>query len=95
MIYLIIIKENLQILDRLYSYFMYTACFFTIIQNNSLPVILRIQMDVMVFNDIYPEGHQGGISIVMNDERVAAWDASVWNQRPQWQGLQIKKRTSQ
>jgi len=28
-------------------------------------------VDVMAFNDFYPEGHQGGISIIMNSNRVA------------------------
>ncbi len=52
-------------------------------------------VDVMVFNDIYPEGHQGGISIVMNDERVAAMGDVRMEPTPgQWQGLpKIKKRT--
>ena len=28
-------------------------------------------VDVMAFNDFYPEGHQGGVCIIMNGERVA------------------------
>ena len=28
-------------------------------------------VDVMAFNDFYPEGHQGGISILMNGHRIA------------------------
>lgn len=28
-------------------------------------------VDLMVFNDIYPEGHQGGISLIMHGHRVA------------------------
>ena len=28
-------------------------------------------VDVMVFDDIYPEGHQGGISLIMHGHRVA------------------------
>ena len=28
-------------------------------------------VDVMAFDDIYPEGHQGGVSIIMNGNRVA------------------------
>lgn len=28
-------------------------------------------VDVMAFDDIYPEGHQGGVSIIMNGHRVA------------------------
>ena len=28
-------------------------------------------VDVMAFNDFYPEGHQGGVSVIMNGHRVA------------------------
>ena len=28
--------------------------------------------NVMVFSDVYPEGHQGGLTLVMNGQRVAA-----------------------
>ena len=28
-------------------------------------------VDVMAFDDIYPEGHQGGVSIIMHGNRVA------------------------
>lgn len=28
-------------------------------------------VDVMAFDDIYPEGHQGGVCIIMNGNRVA------------------------
>lgn len=28
-------------------------------------------IDVMVFNDFYPEGHQGGVCVIMNGRRVA------------------------
>jgi hypothetical protein len=28
-------------------------------------------VDVMAFDDIYPEGHQGGVSIIMNGHRIA------------------------
>lgn len=27
-------------------------------------------VDVMAFDDIYPEGHQGGVSIIMNGRRI-------------------------
>ncbi|MCR5132298.1 MAG: hypothetical protein K6C10_12675 [Prevotella sp.] len=27
--------------------------------------------DVMVFNDFYPEGHQGGVCVIMNGQRIA------------------------
>jgi hypothetical protein len=32
----------------------------------------RLGIDVMVGQDYYPEGHQGGLSILMHDERVAS-----------------------
>lgn len=28
-------------------------------------------VDVMAFDDIYPEGHQGGVCIIMNGNRIA------------------------
>ena len=28
-------------------------------------------VDVMAFSDFYPEGHQGGVSVLMNGQRVA------------------------
>ena len=28
-------------------------------------------VDVMAFNDFYPEGHQGGVSVLMNGHRIA------------------------
>ena len=28
-------------------------------------------VDVMAYDDIYPEGHQGGVCIIMNGNRVA------------------------
>ena len=28
-------------------------------------------VDVMAFNDFYPEGHQGGVCVIMNGHRVA------------------------
>ena len=27
--------------------------------------------DVMVFSDFYPEGHQGGVCVIMNGKRIA------------------------
>ena len=29
-------------------------------------------VDVIAFEDIYPEGHQGGVSLLMHGERIAA-----------------------
>jgi len=43
-------------------------------------------VDVMVFSDIYPEGHQGGMTIVMNGNRVAAnGDIRLEASPGQWQ----------
>ena len=43
--------------------------------------------NVMVFNDVYPEGHQGGLTIVMNGDRVAgSGDVRLEISQGQWQG---------
>ena len=36
--------------------------------------------DVMAFSDFYPEGHQGGVSILINGWPVTV--ISVWRRRP-------------
>ena len=42
----------------------------------------------MVFNDVYPEGHQGGVTLVLNDERKAAsGDVRFEASQGQWQGF--------
>ncbi|HOV35396.1 MAG TPA: glycoside hydrolase family 9 protein [Dysgonamonadaceae bacterium] len=47
-------------------------------------------VNVMVFNDIYPEGHQGGITIVMNSDRMATNGDIRFEATPgQWQPLPI------
>ena len=44
--------------------------------------------NVMVFSDVYPEGHQGGLTIVMNGDRVAgSGDVRLEISQGQWQGL--------
>ncbi|MDR2920702.1 MAG: glycoside hydrolase family 9 protein [Tannerella sp.] len=44
--------------------------------------------NVMVFSDVYPEGHQGGITFVMNSLRLAANGDIRFEVSPgQWQGL--------
>ena len=49
---------------------------------------------VMVFNDVYPEGHQGGVTLVLNDERRAAsGDVRFEASQGQWQGFpRVRKR---
>ena len=43
-------------------------------------------VDVMAFNDFYPEGHQGGISVLMNGHRVASNGDIRFDATPgQWQ----------
>ncbi|MBN2000241.1 glycoside hydrolase family 9 protein, partial [candidate division KSB1 bacterium] len=39
---------------------------------NELGYFEKPGVDVMVFHDFYPEGHQGGVTIVQNGERTAA-----------------------
>lgn len=44
--------------------------------------------NVMVFNDVYAEGHQGGLTLVLNGERRAAnGDVRFEISQGQWQGL--------
>lgn len=49
---------------------------------------------VMVFSDVYPEGHQGGVTLVLNDNRQAAGgDVRFEISQGQWQGLpRVKER---
>ena len=48
----------------------------------------REGVDVMAFSDFYPEGHQGGISIVMNGQRIAAnGDIRLEPTPGQWQAV--------
>ena len=43
-------------------------------------------VDVMAFDDIYPEGHQGGVCIIMNGNRVATNGDIRFEATPgQWQ----------
>lgn len=51
-------------------------------------------VDVMAFDDIYPEGHQGGVSILMNGRRIAtSGDIRLEATPGQWQPLpkQLKR----
>ncbi|MDI9551082.1 MAG: glycoside hydrolase [Bacteroidales bacterium] len=44
--------------------------------------------NVMVFSDVYPEGHQGGLTLIMNGNRVAGnGDVRLEVSPGQWQGL--------
>lgn len=45
-------------------------------------------VDVMAFSDFYPEGHQGGISIIMNGKRIASnGDIRLESTPGQWQAV--------
>ncbi|RPJ85297.1 MAG: glycoside hydrolase, partial [Acidobacteria bacterium] len=57
----------------------------------------RPGVDVMVFQDIYPEGHQAGVSIIQNGERVATnGDVRLEPTPGQWQPMpkQLKRTVS-
>ena len=46
----------------------------------------REGVDVIAFEDIYPEGHQGGVSLLMHGERIAANGDVRFEPAPgQWQ----------
>lgn len=49
-------------------------------------------VDVMAFDDIYPEGHQGGICIIMHGNRVATnGDIRLEETPGQWQPVPIQR----
>ena len=55
-------------------------------------------VDVMAFDDIYPEGHQGGVSILMNGRRIAtSGDIRLEATPGQWQPLpkQLRRELGQ
>ena len=46
-------------------------------------------VDAMAFDDFYPEGHQGGISFIMNGKRVATNGDIRFDETPgQWQQVE-------
>lgn len=46
-------------------------------------------VDAMAFDDFYPEGHQGGISFIMNGKRIAANGDIRFDETPgQWQQVE-------
>ncbi|HEY5563788.1 MAG TPA: glycoside hydrolase family 9 protein [Clostridiaceae bacterium] len=54
--------------------------------NNASGYFQNIGVDVMAFDDIYPEGHQSGVSIIMHGNRVATNGDIRFEQTPgQWQ----------
>lgn len=49
-------------------------------------------VDIMAFDDIYPEGHQGGISIIMHGNRVVTnGDIRLEETPGQWQPVPLQK----
>ncbi|MDD2551601.1 MAG: glycoside hydrolase family 9 protein [Dysgonamonadaceae bacterium] len=75
-----------------------TTLFFTMIVKsqefklNSLGYFQNHGIDIMAFDDIYPEGHQGGLAIIMNGDRVATnGDIRLEISPGQWQPLPIQK----
>jgi len=50
-------------------------------------------VDVMAFDDIYPEGHQGGVSLIMHGNRVATnGDIRLEPTPGQWQPVPKQNR---
>ncbi len=47
-------------------------------------------VEIMTFNDKYPEGHQGGVTLIMNDKRMAQGVDLRFEQTPgQWQPIPV------
>ncbi len=76
------------------------AFFLTLVQVNkaqsfvidSMGYFINGGVNVMAFDDIYPEGHQGGIGIIMHGDRVAAnGDLRLESTPGQWQPIPIQK----
>ncbi|HEX2970182.1 MAG TPA: cellulase N-terminal Ig-like domain-containing protein [Bacteroidales bacterium] len=50
-------------------------------------------VDVMAFQDIYPEGHQGGVAVIMHGMRIATNGDIRLNETPgQWQPIPKQKK---
>ena len=63
---------------------------------NSLGYFRNGGVDVMSFNDFYPEGHQGGVCLIMNGNRVATnGDIRLEATPGQWQPVpkQLDRKT--
>jgi endoglucanase len=60
----------------------------TVYKLNKLEYFEKEGVNVMVFQDIYPEGHQGGVSIIQNGVRVATDGDLLLDPVPgQWQPI--------
>jgi hypothetical protein len=55
---------------------------------NKLGYFERGGVNVMAFHDIYPEGHQGGVAVIMHGNRLATNGDIRLNETPgQWQPI--------
>lgn len=64
------------------------------LQLNELEYFETPGINVMAFQDIYPEGHQGGVSIIQNGVRVATNGDLRLGQTPGRNGSQFPNRKS-
>ena len=62
-------KHNLLLLTMLLT--VGTACQAQTFQLNADGYFNAGGTDVMAFSDFYPEGHQGGVCVIMNGRRIA------------------------
>src|SRR5690606_8075624 len=62
-------------------------------QLNDLEYFERYGVNVMVFQDIYPEGHQGGVGIIQHGIRTASnGDLRLEPTPGQWQPIPVQHR---
>jgi endoglucanase len=60
-------------------------------QLNSLGYFTNQGVNVMAYDDVYPEGHQGGIGIIMHGNRVATnGDLRLEATPGQWQAIPVQ-----
>lgn len=87
---------NYKTLEMKKSLIFLSALFFTAISFSQQPSFVlnkleyfeRAGVNVMAFQDIYPEGHQGGVAIIMNGRRLATNGDIRLDETPgQWQPI--------
>src|SRR5512136_1556803 len=60
---------------------------------NKLEYFERGGVNVMAFQDIYPEGHQGGVAVIMHGKRIATNGDLRLDETPgQWQPIPKQKK---
>lgn len=78
----------------LFSFLLMVSCLLLRAQDfrlNDLGYYNHEGVDAMAFDDFYPEGHQGGISFIMNGKRVATNGDIRFDETPgQWQPVPKK-----